>query len=71
MDFLKNLFWGWLFILFTLIPCKGVLDKFAEDVTLSLVIVEKDQSIAQELDCLESDWSYRNKNLLVQSALSD
>lgn len=71
MDFLKNLFWGWLLVLFTLKPCKGVLNKFAEDVTLSLVIAEKDQSIAQELDCLGSDWSYRNENLLVPSALSD
>lgn len=48
---------------------KGSLNKFAEDVTLALSLQRK--SIVKELDCCESDWSYRNENLTVQSALSD
>lgn len=41
MDFFKNLFCGWLLILFTLMPCKGTLNKFAEDVTLALSLQRK------------------------------
>lgn len=41
MDFLQNLFWVWLLILFTLMPCKGRLNKFAEDVTLALSLQRK------------------------------
>lgn len=54
VDFLKNLFWGSLLILFALMPCKGALNKFAEDVTLALSLKRK-IGIAQELECLESD----------------
>lgn len=49
MDFFKNLFWGWLLILFTLTSCKGALNKFAEDVTLAL-------SLKRKIRVLHKNW---------------
>lgn len=49
MDFFKNLFWGWLLILFTLMPCKGALNNFAEDVTLAL-------SLKRKIRVLHKNW---------------
>lgn len=49
MDFLENLSWVWLLILFILMPCKDVLNKFAEDVTLAL-------SLQREIIVLQKNW---------------
>lgn len=72
MDLLHNLFCGWLLLLFTLIPCKGVLNKFAENVILALSLqrrirVSHKNWIALKITgAIEMRW-----NLIVQSALSD
>lgn len=46
---LRNLFWGWLLLLFTLMPCKGELNKFAENVTLAL-------SLQRRIRVLHKNW---------------